>query len=115
MICAWEMSNRAAVLIGIDRTGMLPQLKDAANGARRMESWAHAQGIQHVEVFTDEGGPVNVADVKKAIRAIVVSGGTDQLIVYFAGHGVNISGGERWLFSGNRSGGSGRERSGRGE
>jgi hypothetical protein len=91
--------SRAAVLIGVDRAGDLPVLRDAARGARRMENWAQAQGIDHVEVFTDETGPVDVAEIKRAVRRIVDAGTTERLLVYFAGHGVNIRYSEYWLLT----------------
>ena len=91
--------KRAAVLIGVDKTGDLPKLGDAAAGAQRMAAWARAQGIDSVVTFTDEGGkPVLAHEISKAIREIV-SKGADQLLVYFAGHGVNVGYAERWLLS----------------
>lgn len=52
--------KRAALLIGVDRTGELPVLKDAAAGARRMAEWARDQKMDHVELFTDgDGGHVD--------------------------------------------------------
>lgn len=93
--------KRAALIIGVDRTGDLPVLRDAAKGARRVEQWAQAQGFHSIDIFTDEGGKtVEVRDVKKAIRKIVDSGTFEQLLVYFAGHGVNIAYGEYWLLTG---------------
>jgi hypothetical protein len=78
----------------------MPPLRDAAKGVRRMEQWARTQKIDLVEVFTDENdGSVEVGSIKKAIKRIVESGTFDQLIVYFAGHGVNIRYGEYWLLS----------------
>jgi Caspase domain len=90
--------KRAAVLIGVDHSGDLPVLADAAQGARRMETWAHGQGMDPIEVLTDESGPVDIGAIKRAVQRIV-DAGTDQLIVYFAGHGVNIRYGEYWLLS----------------
>ena len=93
--------TRAAVLIGVDRTGHLPVLQDAAAGARRMEGWARAQGIEKIAVLTDEdGGEVTAGQIKKAIRDIVEPATTEQILLYFAGHGVNIRYGEYWLLSG---------------
>jgi hypothetical protein len=93
--------SRAAVLIGVNRTGGLPVLDDAARGARSMERWALSQGFvpRRVLVFTDEQGPVEIGDIKRAIRALVESAAIEQLVVYFAGHGVNIRYGEYWLLS----------------
>src|SRR5581483_2362804 len=92
--------KRAAVLIGVDRSGGLPPLQDAAAGARRMEKWAVAQGVDPVVVLTDEqNGRVEIGDIKQAVRQIVDAATTDQLLVYFAGHGVNIRYGEIWLLT----------------
>lgn len=92
--------NRAAVLIGVNRTGGLPVLQDAANSAHRMEGWARAQGVEHVKVLTDEDGtPVEISSIKRAIRDLNELGTVEQLIVFFAGHGINVNRGERWLLS----------------
>lgn len=93
--------KRAAILIGVNKTGKLPQLQDAVSGGRRMEAWALQQGMARdaVKLFTDENGPLEVRDIKKAIRALVDSASVGQLLVYFAGHGVNLHRGEYWLLS----------------
>jgi hypothetical protein len=52
-----------------------------------------------VTVLTDETGPVEVYDIKRAVRRIVDRAGVEQLVIYFAGHGVNIKYGEYWLLS----------------
>lgn len=90
--------KRAAILIGVDKTGDLPRLKDAARGARLMETWAQAQGLQTV-VLTDETGPVTVDAIKRAVRKLVDAANIDQLLVYFAGHGVNLQRQEHWLLT----------------
>lgn len=96
-----DRMTRAAVLIGVNRTGGLPMLNDAVAGARSMEQWALSQGFarKRVLLFTDETGPVDIGDIKKGIRSLVESGSIAQLIVYFAGHGVNIRYGEYWLLT----------------
>ena len=91
--------KRAAVLIGVDKTGTLPKLKDAAKGAERMAKWARAQKMDAVHVITDANGPVDVASIKKVIRELVEAGNISQLLVYFAGHGVNLKRQEFWLLS----------------
>jgi len=91
--------RRAAVVIGIDKTGDLPRLKDAARGARLMEAWARSQKMDPVHVFTDEAGPVEAGQIKKAVARLVEAGNLSQLVVYFAGHGVNIQRQEYWLLS----------------
>ena len=78
--------NRAAVLIGVDRSGGLPVLQDAVKGAHRMADWARAQGIDPVVVLSDENaGSVAITEIKQAIKGIVDAATTDQLLVYF-GH-----------------------------
>jgi hypothetical protein len=88
--------TRAAVLIGVDKTGDLPRLNDAAKGAERMAGWARAQGIDRVEVFTDAQGPVDAQAIKKAVFRLVDSDVIEQLFVYFAGHGTNVGRSEFW-------------------
>lgn len=94
---------RAAVLIGVNRTGNLPKLSDAVEGAKNMAAWALAppQSMkpEHVLLFTDDKGPVEIGEVRRAIRKLVESATVEQLIVYFAGHGVNIRYNEYWLLS----------------
>ncbi|MFZ6182394.1 caspase family protein [Nannocystis pusilla] len=91
--------KRAAVIIGVDRTGGLPPLNDAAKGARRIEAWAKSQGIQPVTLTDENGRRVELRQIKRSIDEIV-DRGADQLIVYFAGHGINVGENERWLLSG---------------
>jgi hypothetical protein len=94
---------RAGVFIGVDKTGNLQQLQDAATGARRMYEWALAQGMvdqTHAKLLTDAGGKkVHTDLIYDAIKEIIDGPGVDQLIVYFAGHGVNISRSEHWLLT----------------
>lgn len=93
---------RAGVFIGVDRTGQLHQLHDAAAGARRMYEWALTQGLDpaRARLITDEREPVDAYRVIKTIEGFYQGAGVDQVIVYFAGHGVNIGKGEYWLLSG---------------
>jgi hypothetical protein len=96
---------RAGVFIGVDQTGGLHRLRDAGAGARRMHAWALCQGMVDQEqavLITDEGGtrPVDAHSIYKAVKTLVQDGaGIDQLIVYFAGHGVNINMSEQWLLT----------------
>lgn len=95
--------RRAAVLIGVNHTGGgLPVLRDAAKSARRMAGWARAQGFKDddVVVITDEdGGSVSVGMISNAIRRFNELGSIEQLIVFFAGHGINLFRSERWLLT----------------
>lgn len=94
---------RAGIFIGVDRTGDLQQLTDAAAGAKRMYEWAISQGMTdppHAKLITDaNGGSVDPGAIFKAIKALVDGSGADQLIIYYAGHGVNIARNEYWLLS----------------
>ena len=92
--------KRAAVFIGVDKTGGLPVLKDAAKGAIRVASeWAKAQPISTCKVLTDEKKPVTARMIKDAVKKIIEPGDIEQLFIYFAGHGVNIHRREYWLLS----------------
>lgn len=94
---------RAGVFIGVDQTGNLQKLKDAAAGANRMHDWALSQGLADktsARLITDAGGKtVDPTDIYNAIKEIIDGAGVEQLIVYFAGHGVNINRGEQWLLT----------------
>jgi hypothetical protein len=94
---------RAGVFIGVDKTGNLHPLHDAAAGARRMHEWALAQGMAdktHAVLITDENNQkVTVDRVFDALAGILGGAGVEQLIVYFAGHGISINMSEHWLLS----------------
>ena len=94
--------GRGGVFIGVDQTGGLQRLNDAAKGAERMHAWALQQGMvdgTQAKLITDSAGKVTPDQIFDAIRAITGGAGVEQLIVYFAGHGVNISRSEKWLLS----------------
>ena len=92
--------TRAGIFIGVDKTGGLPGLKDAARGAKRVaDEWAKAQSISKRKVLTDEKKPVTAEMIKDAVKAILQPGNVEQLFIYFAGHGVNIHRREFWLLS----------------
>lgn len=94
---------RAGVFIGVDKTGNLQRLSDAATGAKRMHEWALAQGMPdgtHAKLITDAGGKKVHPDlIYDAIKEIIDGPGVDQLVLYFAGHGVNINRNEHWLLT----------------
>src|SRR3954453_22562867 len=94
---------RAGGFIGVDRTGNLQELQDAARGAKRMHEWALTQGMvndTHARLITDaDGRKVGPDEVYDAVKNILDGAGVDQLIVYFAGHGVNIKRNEVWLLT----------------
>lgn len=96
---------RAGVFIGVDKTGGLQQLNDAARGAQRMYEWATCKKQGNIaktraRLIVDVGGKsVEPGDIYEAIKKAIGESGIDQLILYFAGHGVNINRSEHWLLS----------------
>lgn len=99
--------SRAAVVIGINKSGDLPKLDAAAPGAIRVAEWLRQEGFQ-VREFVDEKtiqnssvySPVRAADIFDAVNGLVQLGTLEQLIVYFSGHGFNVRYSEHWLLSG---------------
>jgi hypothetical protein len=95
--------KRAIVIVGVDQAGPLPTLRDAAASARCIEEWArNKQKIEpeFIHIFTDdEKTKVDARTVKKAVRAVIDHGTIEQLIIYFAGHGMNVGYSEYWLLS----------------
>ena len=66
-----------------------------------MAAWSRTQRFDPIVTITDKGGKaVGIEDIKREVATIVAQGTTEQLIVYFAGHGINVAGAERWLLSG---------------
>jgi hypothetical protein len=49
---------RAGLFIGVDQTGGLQRLNDAARGAGRMHAWAVQQGMPDAKLITDAAGKV---------------------------------------------------------
>lgn len=95
--------ERAAVLIGVNRTGQLPTLNAAVSGAVKMAEWAEKQSIPANRIIriTDQGGKgVTVAQIKTAISELARLRVIEQLIIYFAGHGMYTNGSEFWLLTG---------------
>lgn len=92
--------QRAAVLIGVKKTGDLPELQAVRPSIERMAEWARLQGFEEklLKVVTDEKKPVTVDKITAAIKSIISRGTVEQLIVYFSGHGFNIDS-EYWLLS----------------
>src|SRR6266699_6663626 len=91
-------SVRAAVVIGVDKAGNLPRLSAAASGARSVASWLRGEGFD-VNLLIDDHGPVTANQVFNAIAAVARRGTTEQLVVYFSGHGFNSAYSEFWMLS----------------
>lgn len=93
--------NRAAVLIGVRKAHDLPMLQAVLEGVAGMHDWARSQGIpeDRIKTVTDENARVTPQDIKDAVAKLLQPGDLDQLIIYFAGHGVNVQYAEYWLLS----------------
>ncbi len=90
--------QRAAVVIGVDKAGDLPKLRAAASGARQVETLLKAEGYD-VAALVDDQEPVTVDRIFAAIDGYIRKGTIDQLVVYFAGHGLAAEYVEYWLLS----------------
>lgn len=94
---------RAGVFVGVDHSGPLEPLQDAAAGASRMYEWALSQHMGDMaELITDAKGKVTPGIIFDAIQdklARCPSSALEHLVLYFAGHGVNINRCEQWLLS----------------
>lgn len=89
-------------MIGVSKTGNLPELKAAIGCAKKMGRWAiETQGFPKrlVKVITDEKRPVLAQHIIDAVEEILEEDGLEQFVVYFAGHGVNNARSEYWLLS----------------
>lgn len=93
---------RVGIFVGVDKSGGLQQLMDAAKGAGRMRDWAVSQGMDEktqTRLITDAGGAIVTPDHITDAIADLLKAGADQLILYFAGHGVNVNRSEHWLLT----------------
>jgi len=93
-----------AVLIGVNDIPDMPYLSTPSRYALAMEEWAKSQEYETF-LFVDEPGdrPVTGLCVRtkilETIRTIIDV--TDQLVIYFAGHGVeHNAGNDVWLLPG---------------
>lgn len=92
--------RRAAVVIGVDRTGDLPTLNDAVSGATAFGDFLEEEGFAPVHRFLSSDGPVRPGPLKEAVRDLVGPGNLDQIVIYFAGHGLRLPpANEIWLLS----------------
>lgn len=91
--------KKIAVVIGVNKTGGLPLLDAATKGAKKFGEWAIQQDYE-LKLLIDESKPITLRDIKEAITDCVSSRTYDQLIIYFAGHGI-LKGpnDEYWLLS----------------
>jgi hypothetical protein len=96
-----KSGRKAAIVIGVNKTGELPALSAAVTGAQEFAAWAKDQGWE-VKTLTDSAKRgVTIAAIKRAVLSFVKSRTYSQLLIYFAGHGI-LKGPnyEIWLLSG---------------
>jgi hypothetical protein len=92
---------RAAILIGVSQSGTLDYLPAVRDGIRMMADWARTQQMDTVICLSDEdGNSVTAQAIKDAIRDIRAPRTVEQLVIYFAGHGIYQRSTEYWLLSG---------------
>lgn len=91
--------RRAAVVIGVDATGGLPPLNAAVTGAAAFAQFLRDDGFD-VHEFLSSNGPVREGDLTEKLAELIAPGNLNQLLVYFAGHGLMRAGNEIWLLSG---------------
>jgi hypothetical protein len=92
--------KKAAVVIGVNKTGNLTPLTSAAPGAERVAKWLESEGFD-VKCITDNGGAVDYQQVENAIESFVtLPASYDLLVVYFSGHGYWQARSDVWLLSG---------------
>jgi hypothetical protein len=93
--------KRAVIIIGVRKAHVLPTLQAVDAGVQGMREWAQSQGIHTdlIKSITDATAKVTPQQIKDAVKEFSDRGDLDQLIIYFAGHGVNLQYGEYWLLS----------------
>jgi hypothetical protein len=80
--------KKAALVIGVNKTGDLPVLRAAASSADEFATWAENSGFD-LKLITDmHGKAVTLSEIKTAIKAFVDPPIYSQLIVHFSGHGL---------------------------
>lgn len=94
------MLNKAAVVIGVDRTGTLTPLNSAADGAESVALWLEKEGFE-VECLTDKNKSITAQNVQEAIfKSVTLPPRFHLLLVYFSGHEYWQARADQWLLSG---------------
>ncbi len=92
--------KKCAVIIGVNKTGGLPQLSAAAKGAIDFKDWADNQDFDTVLLTDEDGKKVKVNDIFEAVKGFVDKNTYSQMIIFFSGHGIlKGAGDEQWLLS----------------
>jgi hypothetical protein len=94
--------DRAVLLIGVRKSGTLPELQAVQSGLAKMRKWVRTQGIsgELVKTISDSRRRrVRSVDIYDAVEQFTQLRTLQQLIIYFCGHGVNNDYSEYWLLS----------------
>lgn len=88
------------MLIGVSKTGGLPELQAVQVGIDHMRAWAATQGISgdRLVMLSDQTNKVRAHQIVDAIEKLVEPRTLEQLVIYFSGHGIH-SNGDYWLLS----------------
>jgi hypothetical protein len=92
--------KKCAVIIGVNKTGGLPELFAAVKGANDFKNWAEKQGFETVLLTDEDGKKVTVKEITNAVKGFVDKQTYSQMVVFFSGHGILKSAtDEQWLLS----------------
>jgi hypothetical protein len=80
--------KRAAIVIGVNRTGGMTELQAAVKGATDFQAWARAQRCKTTLLVDGPKKKVTVEKIFDEVKKVVDAGTFDQLIVFFSGHGI---------------------------
>ena len=73
------MARRAALVIGVSKTGDLPVLNAPARSASDVGSWLRTEGYD-VVLLTDEAGPINALLPDRQFGDVGGAGDVDALL-----------------------------------
>src|SRR5260370_9719932 len=91
--------SRLAIVIGVNKPKAPAPLKGAVEDANKFAAWIGKQGFE-VKSFTDDVAPVTFASIFDEVERAVDARTYSQIVIYFAGHGLQNGGSEIWLLSG---------------
>src|SRR6266436_2045107 len=91
--------SRLAIVIGVNKPKAPAPLKGAVEDAKKIAAWIDKQGFE-VKSFTDDVAPVTFASIFAEVERAVDARTYSQIVIYFAGHGLQNGGSEIWLLSG---------------
>jgi Caspase domain len=90
---------RLAIVIGVNKPKAPAPLKGAVEDAKKFAKWIGRQGFD-VKPFIDDAAPVTFAAIFDEVERAVEARTYSQIVLYFAGHGLQNGGSEIWLLSG---------------